>query len=114
MTFTDATATAGGHTGSISDPDWTIQATQLNPSQGVGFPGAGNLTAVVPGLVAAQPAGGASPNGLSNGGTSFSVSYAPGGDAEQPTGGESGYSTGGYGYGGPYVLLLPGGYVVVI
>jgi hypothetical protein len=114
VTFTDATATAGGHTGPVSDPDWTVQATQLSPSGGMGLPGAGNPTVVAPGVVAVQSSAGASPNGLSNGGTSFSVAYAPGGDAERPAGGESGYPTGGNGYGGPYVLLLPGGYVVVI
>jgi hypothetical protein len=114
VTFTNATATAGGHTGSISDPDWSVQATQLSPSQGVGFPGAGNLTGLVPGLLAVQSAREASPNGLSNAGTSFSVSYSAGGDPERPTSGESGYSTSGYGYGGPYVLLLPGGYIIVM
>jgi Peptidase A4 family len=74
VTFTDASASAGGHTGSISDPNWTTQETQLNPSAGSGFIGGGSLT---PGPVGQTPgSGGASTSDLSADGTTFSVSYS--------------------------------------
>jgi Peptidase A4 family len=78
VTFTQASATAGGHTGSISDPSWTVQATQLTPSGGVGFPG--GPTPGVAGQLSPS-SGGASPSGLSDGGASFSVTYSAGAGA---------------------------------
>ena len=41
VTFTDASATAGGHTGSISDPSWTVQQVDLSPASDTPFPDAG-------------------------------------------------------------------------
>ena len=38
VTFTNAYATAGGHQGSISDPNWTAKQTQLSSSGGSGVP----------------------------------------------------------------------------
>ena len=82
VTFTDASATAGGHTGSISDPNWTARQTQLSSSGAVAFPGAGNLAPGTGGL--SGTSAGASASGLADGGTSFSVSYGAGG-ASQPS-----------------------------
>ena len=36
VTFTNTSATAGGHTGSISDPNWTVQQVSLQPSGATG------------------------------------------------------------------------------
>jgi Peptidase A4 family len=115
VTFTNATATAAGHTGPISDPDWTVQRTQLSSSGGLGFPGAGSVAGGL-GALPGQAAAGAVPSSLSDSGTSFSVSYSGGVGSQWPTGGLPGSPTGGYGYGfgNPYVLVLPGGYVVVV
>jgi Peptidase A4 family len=78
--FSNATATAGGHTGSISDSSWSDQAVQLS----------GSSTA------AAQP------STLSSDGSSFSVSWqSANSPASVSTGGYGGYGDGGgYGYGG--------------
>jgi hypothetical protein len=90
VNFTSAAATATGHTGSISDPSWTVQAVQLG----------GSSTA------AAQP------SALSSDGSSFAVSWqsanpnsgvaaTTSGPGSQPGyGGYGGYGYGGYGYGG--------------
>jgi peptidase A4-like protein len=76
--FTGATATAGGHTGGISDPNWTAQAVQLNGS-----------------------AAGAQPAALSTDGSSFSVAWQGGGGYGGPGYvGTGGYGYGAYGYGG--------------
>jgi hypothetical protein len=136
VTFTNAYATAGGHQGSISDPNWTAKQTQLSSSGGSGVLGGGTLA---PGLTGgSQSSAGASPSSLSSGGTSFSVSYSGGGGSPASTGGSGspgypgggyvypgsgyvypggGYLGGGYGYpglAGGYAYVLPGGYVVVI
>jgi Peptidase A4 family len=122
VTFTNASATAGGHTGPITDPNWTVQKTEMTAGvQGVAL---GGVT-IVPGFPGSLPgaSGGASPSDPSAGGTSFSVSYSP-----APSAGGSPYPTGsaypgfgipgdgypGYGYGGGFVYLFPGGYAVVI
>jgi hypothetical protein len=81
VTFTNASATAGGHTGSISDPNWTVQEAQLSPSGGIGFPGAGSIMPGFPGQPT-QSSAGATPSGLSDGGTSFSVSYSAAGGSQ--------------------------------
>jgi hypothetical protein len=77
VTFTNASATAAGHTGSISDPNWSVQQTQLGSSSGgIGSPGGVSVT---PSGVAGPPtpsSAGASPGSLSDGGSSFSVSYS--------------------------------------
>jgi hypothetical protein len=76
VTFTNASATAGGHTGSIADSAWTPSAVALTSQDGSG----------------AQPSG-------SSNGSSFSVSYLQGNG-----GGYASYGGGypGYGYGGGY------------
>lgn len=76
VTFTNASATAGGHTGSIGDSAWTPSAVVLSSQDGSG----------------AQPSG-------SSDGSSFTVSYVSNpGDG----GGYAGYGGGYPGYGGGY------------
>jgi len=64
ITFTKALATAGGHTGTISDPAWTADAIQLDSADDYG-PFATMSTAAE-----------ADPTALSRGGSEFSVSYS--------------------------------------
>jgi hypothetical protein len=66
--FDGATATANGHTGSITDPNWTAQAVRLNATANEGG-------AAGPGFVSEQLADGAEPSTLSSDGSSFSVAY---------------------------------------
>jgi len=100
--FTNATATANGHTGPISDPNWSAQPIALgsNGTYDIGY-GSSQNTA------------GATPSSLSSGGSSFSVAWSQSGagsSSSQTSGssggyGDGGYGNGGYGYGGD-----PGGY----
>jgi hypothetical protein len=86
--FTSATATANGHTGTISDPNWSSQPVQLG-SSGISDASYGS----------GSGASSADPSSLSSDGSSFSVAY------QSQTGsaggaGDYGYGDGGYGYGG--------------
>jgi hypothetical protein len=91
--FSGASATASdGHTGTISDSDWSAAAVQLSP--GASSPGLGGAQ-----LAAAESSGGATPSGLSADGSSFSVSWAAG---AQSTSSTAGNGAGGYGYGYGY------------
>ena len=83
VTFTNATATADGHTGSISDPAWSVQQVQLSSA------GAR--------LVSTGSTAGAQPSSLSSDGSSFSVSYTPTSSTSVATQSPSGYGQG-YGY----------------
>jgi hypothetical protein len=104
--FSNASATANGHTGTISDPNWTAQAIALgsNGAYDVSYGSSGNTA-------------GAAPSGLSSDGSSFSVAWQQNGagSSSSPTSGSSGgygdggYDGGGYGYGG-YPGGYPGGY----
>jgi hypothetical protein len=95
--FTNAYATANGHTGTISDPSWTAQPVVL------GSGGASDVS-----FAAGQSSAGAAPSSLSSDGSSFSVAYQPsaastsGSGTGGSTGGSGGYGygNGGYGYGG--------------
>jgi hypothetical protein len=93
--FTSATATAGGHTGSISDPDWSAQAVQLGGSAVDGS-----------GFASDQSSAGAQPSSLSSDGSSFSVAWQSAASqsssaATDPGSGSAyGYDPGGYGPGG--------------
>lgn len=81
VNFLSASATAAGHTGSISDPSWTDQAVALTGAS----------------TTAAQP------SSLASNGSSFSVSSqsASGATGVSPAAyGGGGYGYGGYGYGG--------------
>ena len=78
VTFTGASATAGGHTGSISDPSWTAQEVQL----------------------ASSNTAGAQPSSLSSDGSSFSVTWQSPAAGSASTGSPVGYGGYGPGYGG--------------
>ena len=82
--FTDTSATAGGHTGPISDPAWSPRAMTLDPSA-ADYSGAG--------FVSTGGASGATPSSLSVDGSSFSVSTASEGSSV-PAGLYGGYSGG--------------------
>ena len=93
--FTSATATANGHTGTISDPNWSAQPVQLGGT-GISDVSYGSDTA----------SSGASPSSLSSDGSSFSVAAQASSASTGAAGraGGYGYGDGGYGYGG-----YPGG-----
>jgi hypothetical protein len=139
VSFTGASATAGGHTGSISDPSWSAQPVELSSAGGTRFPGGGMVTPAGVGLGDSSSAasGGATPSSLTGDGSSFDVSYASStdGSASQSSdgsgnpsdayvpdggyGGEGGYGyadPGGDGYqggdGGGYAYVLPGGHAI--
>lgn len=77
--FTDASATAGGHTGSISDSQWTSAPLQLAAADG--------------------SSSGASPSSLSSDGSSFSVSSQSSDVATSDPSAGGGYGDGSGGYG---------------
>jgi hypothetical protein len=93
--FTHASATAGGHTGSISDPAWTSQSIALSSASGSSFGGGGfgaQETAYQLGSSAS-----AIPSALSSKGSAFKVTYARSGSS---SGASSSAGTGYPGYGG--------------
>ncbi len=102
INFTNATATANGHTGPISDSNWTAQPVQMASGSGfVSYDGTSQA--------------GASPGGVAADGSSFSVAwqgqsqdsgsgaggqgYGDGGQGSGAGGGQ-GYGDWAYGYGG--------------
>jgi hypothetical protein len=91
--FSGASATANGHTGSISDSNWAAQPVVL---------GSGGVSDVS--FAADQSSAGAAPSSLSSDGSSFSVAYqqsaASGASGSTGGSGDYGYGDGGYGYGG--------------
>jgi hypothetical protein len=100
--FTNATATANGHTGTISDSNWTAQPIALgsNGTYDIGY-GSSQNTA------------GASPSSLSSDGSSFSVGWqqnGAGGSSSETSGSSGGYGDGSYGGGGYSDGGYPGGY----
>lgn len=137
VTFTNASATAGGQTGSISDPAWTVQQVDLSAAGSGQFPGNGGAfgpTGLETGQ-SQQSSAGATTGGVSSDGTSFTVSYTSDPTATQSsssaptstgsTGGNgdpgsgypgdgSGYPGGGYGYSGGGYGYPDGGYIVVL
>lgn len=88
VNFTNATATANGHTGPINDPNWTAQPVQM--ASGSGFVSDGGTSQA-----------GASPGGVSADGSSFSVAWqGQSQDSGYGDGGGQGYGySGGQGYG---------------
>jgi hypothetical protein len=103
--FTDASATANGHTGTISDPSWSAQPVQLNA--GAGQSGQD-------GFVSNASSAAATPSGLSSDGSAFSVAWASGVDPASdpstssasgsgypgaPSAADGGYPGDGYDYG---------------
>jgi hypothetical protein len=100
--FTSASATANGHTGTISDSAWTAQPIALgsNGSYDIGY-GSSQNTA------------GATPSSLSSDGSSFSVAWqqnGAGGSSSETSGSSGGYGDGGYGGSGYGDGGYPGGY----
>jgi hypothetical protein len=89
--FTSATATANGHTGTISDPAWSAQPVQL---------GGGSVSEVSYGSGTGSSA--ATPSSLSSDGSSFSVATDTSSGSAGAAGGagDYGYGDGGYGDGG--------------
>ena len=71
VNFTGASATTtDGHTGTISDSDWSAAAVQLNPeATSSGFGGGAQFAST-------GSSGGATPSSLSSDGSSFSVAYS--------------------------------------
>jgi Peptidase A4 family len=100
--FTNATATANGHTGTISDSNWSAQPIAL------GSDGSYDI-----GYGSSQNTAGASPSSLSSDGSSFTVAWqqsGAGGSSSQTSGSSGGYGDGGYGGGGYGDGGYPGGY----
>jgi Peptidase A4 family len=93
VSFSNATATANGHTGTISDSSWATEPVQLSAG-GASYGGAEFLSDT--------SSAGAAPSGLSSDGSSFSVSYQGGGDQSAGSGGSgsAGAYPGAGGYGG--------------
>jgi hypothetical protein len=95
--FSGASATTtDGHTGTISDSDWSTAAVTLDPSSSQSGFGDAQFASY-------SPSGGATPSSLSSDGSSFSVAWSDAGgssDVSGSTGGSgSGDPSGGYGAG---------------
>lgn len=105
VTFTNTSATAGGHTGTISDPNWTVQQVDMQPSGTIGgLGGPGQFDPAGLGGTSAASSAGASASSLSSDGSSFTVSYSAS-PAQTSTGGSGNpdpYSGGGSGNPGGY------------
>jgi hypothetical protein len=96
VSFTDASATAAGHTGSISDSQWTSAQVALSGGAGEG-----------PGFVVQQASATAQPSSLSTDGAAFSVAYSSGADPSSGGGATTSTAGGsGYGYGSAWPLGL--------
>ncbi len=124
--FTDAYTTSDGHTGAISDSDWTTEAIELAPSSSSlygggpgGYLGGGDGYSAYGDYSGGSSGGseGAAPTSLSDNGTAFSVEYGAAlatgssGSGEPQSAGytdgygstgnsSSGYGSSGYSYGG--------------
>ncbi len=100
--FSNATATdTNGHTGTISDPNWSASAVTLDPGASTtGFAGYDPT--------AQSGSAGATPSGLSSDGSSFSVAWSANGGSSTDTSGSAGSGYGG-GYPGGYGGGYPGG-----
>lgn len=92
VTFTGASATANGHTGTISDQSWANEPVSLSSEAG-GYGGPEFLSTQ-------QASGDAQPSGLSTDGSSFSVSYVGSGSQSSASAGDGSYGGDGGGYGG--------------
>jgi Peptidase A4 family len=115
VTFTNASATAGGHTGGINDPNWTLQQVELQPSGTIGNVGSGGPNSPA-GLVGISSSASASAGSVASDGSSFTVTVS--GSSDQSSAGSEGdtggYAYPGYGYGGAYGYSgggYPGGYI---
>jgi Peptidase A4 family len=111
VTFTNTSATAGGHTGSISDPNWTVQQVDMQPSGAMGaLGGRGRFNPAGLQEISQSSSAGASASSVASDG-SFTVSYPK--SAALASGAGSG-NTAGYsadaGYPGGYIYVYPYGY----
>jgi hypothetical protein len=98
VTFTGATATAGGHTGTIADSHWNVARVDLGSGSNEYYT-----------ALSDQSSAGATTGDVSTDGTSFTVGYSAGNSAAQsPT--TSGDPGSGYGYVDPYAYVDPYGY----
>jgi hypothetical protein len=115
VTFTQAWATAGGHTGSISDPAWTPTQIDLSSAGSQQFlDGGPSFTSAS--LGGSQSTAGASAGNVSSDGSSFTVAYnadGSGGQSSSATSTSSSGAPGGYvdpsGYVDPNAYGYPGG-----
>lgn len=89
VSFTGASATTtDGHTGTVSDPEWSAAAVQLNPNAtSSGFGGGAQFAST-------GSSGSATPSSLSSDGSSFSVSWSASGGQSTSTGTGSGSGSG--------------------
>jgi hypothetical protein len=109
VTFTGASATADGHSGSIADPGWAVTQVDLSPGATSQFVSGGSpySQAGLADALSQQASAGASTAGLSDSGSSFTVSYSPGATqsssaaATDPYPDGYDYSNPGYGYWNP-------------
>ena len=94
-TFSDAYTTSNGHTGSISDSNWTAEAIELEPSSSSLFGGGpgGYLQGGYGGDSAdssyGTTGGSAAPTALSTGGTKFTVDYGAALQSQSAASGQS-------------------------
>ncbi len=103
VTFTCASATADGHTGSISDPNLNAEQVQLSPTGTARGPEAGGSFTPAELAGGSQSSSGASTSNLSSDESLFSVSYTSNTSSAQS-------STGGPGVGWlPELRRLRGG-----
>jgi Peptidase A4 family len=107
VTFTNTSATAGGHTGSLNDPNWTLQQVNLQPSGANGdLGGGGQVTPAGLQGISQSSTAGASASDVSGDGSSFTVSYSTGAaQSSEPASSD----TGGDGYPGGYIYVYPYG-----
>ena len=101
--FSAASATAGGHTGTINDPAWNDEPVMLSPSAaGTNYPG--GVYGGFAGYGGQTSTAGATAGTLSSDGSSFSVSYSATDPAASAGAGNPYGSSGTAGYGGynPY------------
>jgi hypothetical protein len=92
--FTGVSATTtDGHTGTISDPNWSAAAVSLSPGAADSGFGASQFASQ-------QTSAGATPSALSSDGSSFSVAWSGDAGAAADTSGSAGGGYGGRGYGG--------------
>jgi hypothetical protein len=119
VTFTSASATSDGHTGTISDPNWSVQQVQLTSPSGPGSwtGGGAGIAGDSDGFVSTQSGAGAQTSSLTGDGSSFSVDWTADGSAVS-TGSNTGTATDGsgagsdpygFGGGGGTVYVIPGG-----
>jgi hypothetical protein len=114
VTFTNASATAGGHTGSIADPSWTVQQVDMTSAPGSSVVGLGRRFGASGLGGSGQSSAGATAGPVSSSGSSFAVSYSANGAAVSTTGSAGAgsaygvYPGGGYGY--PGSGAAPSGY----